>query len=324
MNTEPRESYQIQTQVTALTSISHIGESHGINSKLRREKFILPDGTPTLVPIISGNAIRGLLRDLGMRYMLIHLGLGDSSISLPAYHFLFSGGSLTRGGGNKALDIDQARKLQTLIPLVGIFGGSVGNEIIPGRLRMGKIIPICAETLHLLPVDKVAAVPHKLSIWEYLQEEAYTRRDDEKNPHLRGFITEKERLLLDVARVEKQQKRGTQDDVDREVGQHQQMRYFIETYAAGTKFFWQIGLLSVTRIEFEAFLSCFLEFSKSPVIGGKGAVGHGQISIKAEKWFTVNPYVQAGEAIDMPIGSHYHEFLDSNRDSILNLINKFE
>ena len=62
--------------VTALTSISHIGETRGINSMLRREKIVGADHEVEEIPIISGNSVRGMLRDRGMLHMCRALGYG--------------------------------------------------------------------------------------------------------------------------------------------------------------------------------------------------------------------------------------------------------
>ena len=138
------ETIEFTGIVTALSSISHGGgQSFGINSKLRREKFVQLDGSVEEVPVISGNAIRGQLRDLGMRHMCRVLGYGEATeddgrplgLSLPAFYFLFSGGALTKQKG-RGLDIDRARTLRELIPLVGIFGGAMGNQIMPGKLKI--------------------------------------------------------------------------------------------------------------------------------------------------------------------------------------------
>jgi CRISPR type IV-associated protein Csf2 len=144
--------------VTALSSIAHSGgQTFGISTKLRREKFVQPDGRVEEIPVISGNSLRGLLRDRGMLHMCKALGYGVREetgevmgLSLPAFHFLFSGGALT-SQGDKTIDIGYARRLRELIPLVGVFGGAVGNVILPGKLKVGKLIPICAETAHVLP-----------------------------------------------------------------------------------------------------------------------------------------------------------------------------
>ena len=135
---------------------------------------------------------------------------------------------------------------------------------MPGKLKMGKAIPMCAETVHLLPKD--FRPERAVSIWEYLQEEMYTRKDDEKNEHLRTMIAAPVRALLDGAtpRLAKTEDQNSQ---------HQQMMYYVETFAAGTPFYWQITLDDVTDIEFEAFLTALAQFSQMPYVGGKSNVG---------------------------------------------------
>ena len=148
-------TYVFEGTMTALTSISHIGETYGINAKLRREKIVQPDGSVEEIPIISGNSLRGILRDRGMWHMLRTLGYGVneetgevSGLSLAAFYFLFSGGTLT-STGSRGLDIDEARRWCDLIPLVALFGGAMGNQIMPGKVKIGKAIPICKEMAHL-------------------------------------------------------------------------------------------------------------------------------------------------------------------------------
>src|SRR5690606_14632725 len=95
--------YLFEGIVTAKSSISHNGgESLGIETKLRREKLVQPDGSVEEVPVLSGNGMRGLLRDRGMLHMCRSLGYGEpgedgvpSGLTLSAFYFLFSGGSLT-------------------------------------------------------------------------------------------------------------------------------------------------------------------------------------------------------------------------------------
>jgi len=99
--------------VTALTSISHIGDSHGVTAKLRREKIVQPDGSVEEIPILSGNGVRGILRDRGMLHLCRELGFGVNDengevqgLSKEAFYLLFSGGALSKQGGARGLDID--------------------------------------------------------------------------------------------------------------------------------------------------------------------------------------------------------------------------
>lgn len=310
--------------VTALSSIYHGGgQNIGINSKLRREKFVQPDGTVEDVPLISGNGLRGLLRDRGMFHMCRSLGYGVNEetgevrgLSLPAFYFLFSGGALVKDGGGKGIDIDRARELRNLIPLVGVFGGAMGNQIMPGKLKVDKMVPICQETKHLLPSpwrdDEVA------SIWEFLQEEMYTRKDDEKDEHKRLMIDPAIRLLLETAATTK--RNAPVQPVTEESGNKQQMMYYVETFAAGTQFYWSLVLDDVTDVEFDAFAVTLAEFARMPYIGAKSNVGLGRVSVKFDQWHTVDARMAHGSQLDTAIGRRYQAHLSEHGATIRELL----
>jgi hypothetical protein len=281
---------------------------------------VQPDGSVEDVPIVSGNALRGILRDRGMLHMLRQLGYGVQEesgevygLSPAAFYFLFSGGALTSNAA-RGLDIDKAREWRRLVPLVAIFGGAMGNQIMPGKAKIGKLIPICAETQHLIP-ERFQGPP--VSIWDLCQMEAYTRRDDEKNENLRQLIAPEARLLIEDA---ERARRGQEDDSVETTGQKQQMRYFVETLAAGTRFFWEISLDDVTPLEFEAFCVTLLEFARFPYIGGKGNVGHGKVSVAFDQWLEINPRLAPeGRALSFPLGAQYAQHLAEHGGQIRSL-----
>src|SRR5690606_29238651 len=105
----------------------------------------------------------------------------------------------------------------------------------------------------------------------------YTGKQDAKNDRVRMLVSsaKNENELFDDKPVKKE-------------SAPQQMMYSVETLSAGTVFFWRVILEDVTDIEFEAFISTLLEFSKAPNIGGKGAVGHAEISIKLDNWVQID------------------------------------
>jgi len=305
------KSYILEGVVTALSSISHNGgERNGTITQLRREKFVQPNGRVAKVPVVSGNAIRGILRDKGMFSMLHQLGYGVneetgevSGLSLNAFYFLFSGGALT-STGTEGLDIAHFRNMREAIPLIGLFGGAAGNVIMPGKMKIGKLLPICTETAHLIPERFHPEVVE--TIWEYCQTEMYTRRDDEKNDRVRMLISKPAIEAGSDKPAETEKKAAPQ-----------QMKYDIETLAAGTQFYWKIVLEDVSEVEFEAFLGTILEFSKSPTVGGKAGVGHGEISIKLDKWVEVDSRVNLqGTELDVKLGTKYRDHLKQYGDGI--------
>ena len=243
---------------TALTSICHNGgEKNGTIVQLRREKFVQPKGNVVEIPIISGNSIRGKLRDLAAIDILTKNDGVKVQVDADSFNLLFSGGSL-ESVGEKQLDIEKVRQMRKDLPMISVLGCSVGNVIVPGKVDIGKLIPICKETLHLIP-EKFHGDAEIKTIWEYCQVEMNTRKDDTKDENKREFIKQ-EYLTEDL--------RGGQ------------MMYHIETLVAGTRFYWKVCLRDTTDIETGAFLSILQSWAtQSSQVGGNGRVGHGRLKV---------------------------------------------
>jgi CRISPR type IV-associated protein Csf2 len=314
------QTYSFEGTLTALSSVTHNGgQSYGINQKLRREKFVQPDGRIEEVPTISGNGMRGLLRDKGMLHFVRALGYGIEQdgevkgLSLPAFHFLFSGGSLTSSGG-KAIDIEGARDVRRLIPLVSVFGGAMGNAILPGKLKVNKAIPICTETAHLLP-ERYTTIRTLGSCWDLTQEEMYTRKDDAKNLHLRGVLDAGTQKLIEQADAANRAKTEAGEPLEANRGS-QQMMYFIETFAAGTLFHWRLILEDPSDLEFEALLCCLAEFQKSPFAGGKSGTGMGEMRCNFDGWNLIETKAERKNEVGKPVGKLYQQHIEANGDAI--------
>jgi hypothetical protein len=242
--------------VTLKSSLSHIGESIGNQSLLRREKVIQPDLSIAEVVVYSGNALRGALRDCGVIYFMQKLGI--EKLSFDGFYLLFSGGALTATG--RGMDLDLARKMRKLIPLLSVFGGAVGNQIMEGKLIVGKLYPLCEECRRQIPERYHHRIKTSFRLW--LQEEEYTRSDDGKSETLRPYILESSIPAKHAP---------------------QQMRYAIETLAAGAQFYSTITLMGESNVELGAFLSTLDEFSKYPSLGGKRGTGHGVCEMDYER-----------------------------------------
>lgn len=279
-----------------LSSVSHIGEVRGITALFRREKVISEAGEVVELPIVSGNALRGILRDCGARYLCRLLGVGHDGVrlSMRAFYLLFSGGALTDSGGS--INVERLRELRELVPFISVFGGAIGNAILPGRLIIGKVVPIATETAHLLS-EIFYGIP-ATSVWDMTQNEPYTRFDDAKNPFLDSYHTEQD-----------------------EDASPQQMRYYIETLAAGTPLAWQFHLEGVTRIELESFASAMMEWGRRPQIGGKGAIGHGSVALEFLAWRPEDLPICAETQFPIPAPNEYNSFVAANRGQILEVLN---
>jgi CRISPR/Cas system CSM-associated protein Csm3 (group 7 of RAMP superfamily) len=120
------------------------------------------------VPIIPGNGIRGLMRDLTMAYVIENI-YGDSPhkvLDKSTYDMLFSGGRLEASKG--FLDIEGKRMLREKLPFLSIFGTMKGNEDLSGKMNIGIAVLDCNETN---PDNPIPAA-------DYLVDEFGTRRDD--------------------------------------------------------------------------------------------------------------------------------------------------
>jgi hypothetical protein len=146
------KTYIIEAKVTLMSSISHNGgEQNGIVTHLRREKFVQPKGKIEEVPVISGNSSRGKMRDISALDVLTKEDYTKIKVDLESHLLLFSGGALESVGADKKLNLEKVRKMRNDMPALSILGCSIGNIILPGKLQVGKMYPICKEMIHLIP-----------------------------------------------------------------------------------------------------------------------------------------------------------------------------
>lgn len=305
--------------VKLLSPLSHIGESTGTESFVNTIKIIGPDMTPIEVFLYSGNAVRGAMRDLAAEYMMRTLGI--TCMPLDTFYLFFSGGAI---GGEQSIDIDQARRLRKALPLLSIFGGGVGNQLMEGKMNVGALYPICRETAHLLPVRD-----DRVSWRQYLTEQSYTRTDDAKNEKLyQKYLAAPEAALLPGGENEKKKP-------DRKP---QQMRYTMELITPGARFHQRIDLMDMSDIELGAFVSALYEFRKHPYLGGNNRIGHGLCEIafswrdagggEEQLFLSVGPNecalseeaAQAKDSYDQFLKRVYDEYLEGDKATLAQLV----
>jgi CRISPR type IV-associated protein Csf2 len=275
------KNIRLDGKITLLSSLSHIGESSGIDSYLSTDQIIGPDGQPVECFLYSGNSFRGILRDMSAKYMLDKLG--GITIPLEAFHLLFSGGSL---GGPQSIDLDQARMYRRNIPHLSVFGGGVGNQILAGKIKVGAMYPLVAECQRVLPAELRDDNAPSWRQWTF--EKSYSRMDDAKDENLRKYLIDLTQTALPATQATlelgdgenssapepKEKKKQKKDDPP------QQMRYAIELLAAGSVLYQRIDLCDMTDLEIGAFVSALVEFSKHPFIGGRSGTGSGLCEIE--------------------------------------------
>ncbi len=255
--------YRITGEFTTLAPLSHIGESISTITYLVEEPILQPSGQIEPVFSYNGNAWRGQLRDLSATYMLNKLGL---TVNLDAFHLLFSGGKIS---GEQSVDLSYARTMRRAVPMISLFGGGVGNQIMPGKMRVSSSYPLCQESMPVLRDDYHArCLP--ISYRQLTMEKSYTRMDDSKHPNLTQHIPEADVPLLEGKKTKKQGDASTQ------------MRMTSELLIPGVTLIHEIDLLDASEIELGVLVSALHGFSASPYIGGQCNRGHGKVAYHAK------------------------------------------
>lgn len=218
---------------------SHIGETASTGSYFQTIKT-----SSGRLPIITGNSVRGTLRDCGAKQLLDQLGV---LVEKEVFHILFSGGNLN---GAVKMDVGKAKSVREHLPIVSLFGGGLGDMILAGKMAVGNLYPICKES------EDITGEYSDISWKNLIEEIEYTRIDDEKSDELTRYISDPE--------AEKTAKASTQ------------MRYSVQYIAAGAELVQEIVLYdNVTELEEGALLAAFEIWFACPKLGGMANKGFG-------------------------------------------------
>ncbi len=222
-----------------LSPVSHIGETASTGSYF--QTVLTADGR---VPVITGNSIRGQIRDSMASHLL---NLLDIKVKKDTFNILFSGGNIN---GAMKDDVEKAKKVRENFPLISLMGGGLGNMMMSGKLICSFAYPVCRETKEITGVDS------NLSWHNLIDEIEFTRTDDGKNDRFVDY-------MIDAAE-EKTAKTSTQ------------MRYSVQYMATGTEFVQDfIFLDGYTPLELGAFYAGLREWFYTPKLGGMAAKGFG-------------------------------------------------
>lgn len=239
----------VRGRLKARSPIFHGGnEKTGSVVLLNRLKFITSSGLED-IPIISGNAIRGVLRRYIFQDFLSEIGY-EIDVTTPQglklYHALFTGGVLetvdVRDSG--IIDVDLKRRVIECIPPLRLFGFSFRNQTIESKLKVGAALPICKELKDYLPDDEHPS----RSVYELLTTAYQTRKDD-----IKAERDEKEQAV--------------------------QMLIEYELFAPGTEFYHELKLEDPDEVDISCLARCIELWKAKPFIGGKSSIGLGELEI---------------------------------------------
>ena len=260
---------------TAQSPIIHGGETRGGTlTEFRRVKAVVDDRIE-LLPLISGNSIRGMLRDACALFSLQAAGI-EQLPNLRAFHLLFAGGALTRTDSGNYINLVEERRLRDLLPALSLFGGSVGNRILGGKIDIAEWVPLSQETRGLVDVryhDRCV-----LSIYDLVDIVSFTRRDDAKSRKLQEYLDDGTLALYEQQRSARQEANEAE-----EKGASQQMRYSMECLIPGTVFAVEFALHNTSVVEYGTFLGGLALFATRPAVGGRSSGGLGRVKLDLEQ-----------------------------------------
>lgn len=234
---------------TALSSVVHSAEALGTITYLRRERFLTPAGEVEEIPVISGNALRGLLRDAAAD--LWWTQIGRPTLPVAAMHAIWSGGALAKAVSSP-LTGSRLAQVKQVCPVIGLFGTAGGGRIISGNAQIGKLVPICKETARIIP-KKYHTDAIETSMWDLTQIESYT-----KVPTRRENVTG-----------------PTDDTIPPAI-------YGVESFLAGTQFYLWAALSWPAEAEYNLFQETLASWLPGAFIGGGSRAGHGRLEMRLD------------------------------------------
>ena len=209
------------------------------------------------IPCISGNTFRGKMRRLSMVDFWKLAGI--TKLHKGVYHMFLTGGSLNQS--TQFEDLGKMEQFVDMCPMLGVLGSAIGNMTIRGDAGLGWAYPLCKER-----------GTSDRSYWEYLDTIFQTRYDSSK--------TELDIEFIDGSpeQAEGEEKAKESDSgKGKKKGTAQQMKYEYEVLSDGTPFEHRIAYTGEQPLITSAFWHMLTLFADRPYVGGRGAVGCGEI-----------------------------------------------
>jgi len=235
--------------IDIVSTLHHAGnEKTGSSPILRATHIYSEEFGFVRLPYLNGNAIRGNMRRKLMYDFCLLIGCAPESINTKIYHMLFTGGALEAGESTYAsIDLHLRREIRKLLTPISLYGCSLSNQMIPGKLKVGMAYPVCKEYSGLLPVQLKADTRADKYVREFTDMSFSTRRDD-----LRADRAENEQAV--------------------------QMKVDYECFIPGTRLSHWFALEHPSDVETSCFGRLIELFSKSPYLGGKSNSGNGEVT----------------------------------------------
>lgn len=283
------ETIHVKGNWTALSPIHHGGsEMYGITRLILVQPTVSHNSLSgeleiDNIPVIHGNAIRGMLRRLIMEDFLTQLDYTLDSKKI--YHFLFTGGLLEALDAKDKgfINLNKKREIRENIPPISLLGSALGNQMLQGKLKVGMGNIVCDETKHFIEDTDTFSAYHLKS------SDFGTRLDD-----------------LEEGRQISENKDKEVKNKDDE--QNHQMKYEFETLIRGTKFTHEFSLEDMLPHEKACFRRMLTLWNERPYIGGQSGTGYGHIQFEYDI------------PEELPDEQVYLDYLSENKEKIVKFL----
>lgn len=269
-----------------LAPLSHIGETASTGSYFQT---ILTSGGK--VPVITGNSIRGQIRDSMALDLLCRL---NCQVDKEIFNVLFSGGNIN---GTMKEDVEKAKNVREHFPIISLLGGGLGDMIMAGKMISSFAYPICRET------EDITGIESDISWHNLIDEIEFSRMDDSKDDKKTKWII------------------NTDDELSAKATT--QMRFSVQYIATGAEFVQDIIFLNgVTEIELGAFYAGLIKWFEVPKLGGMSAKGFGLFDADVDngKIILSHGEIKIADTTISTLIDKYTEFINSEGDKWLHLL----
>lgn len=262
---------------TALSPIMQTSETdHNGKPKLRTLKtFLAGENHRAEVPIISGNSFRGRMRreiayalfdalDIDVKAVYAN-GTGAEK---ETFHILTSGGTLKTNEKKELFDADAVTKVQQLLPILTLFGGSYAGGMWNGKFASMNAKPATLDLENTFP----EAVHHWLDDRSSQVTYTNTRAALENSGGEYTIYRLPDRSTVDLPDDEENvNKKGD--------SAYRNMPISFDYIVPGTRMIWQIVTNSdLTPLEYSMLGFALRRIFESSFLGGKLQAGCGLVS----------------------------------------------
>lgn len=263
---------KIKVKYTMTAPVSHIGQTASVGAYFNTQLTAYGE-----IPTITGNSVRGILRDFGAKKVLDAYG---KKVDKETFNVLFSGGNIN---GTTKNDVGRATEVRRHFPNISLLGAGLGTMIMGGNLDVKFLMPVCTESVPVTHIDSDVS-------WHNLMGEIeFTRMDDTKDDLKLKY--------LENVEEEKKAKASTQ------------MRMSVQYMALGTQFVHEMYLLdSANEMEEAALYAAMAEWFKIPTLGGMCSKGFGFFDAESEEISVIDGKITMSDRVKALIGK-YEDFL---------------